>query len=241
MERTVDAQTKSPLSDGASQALVRVLSDSGKGRVVCILQERGRYHGFAEKVTQAMADRARVVWIECERVHVGSWLPITEGIRGVIAERSIRQASLVSLGAAGTLLQHLCLTEPRLVRTAVFVDAATRAHPSRGSRIVDWLEERLPLGLPLRQRQEGFDGKPFLQRIRCPTLVVTTNLADDYLLGQAESMASHLPTAWRLRLEHGREEQQLTQAVLDFYDIPARCPQKNLRSEGNSEGAADKN
>ncbi len=241
MENTVDAQTKSSILARDSQSLVRLLSDSGKGRVVCVLQERSTYSGFAQKLAQALAANARVVWIETERVHAGSWERITEGVRGIIAERSIRQASLVSLGAAGTLLQHLCLTEPRLVRTAVFVDAATRAHPSRGSRVVDWLEEHLPLGLPLRQRQEGFDGKPFLQRIRCPSLVVTSRLADEYLLGQAQSMVSHLPTAWRLALEAGREENQLMQAVLDFYDIPARCPQKNLRSEGTGELVVDKN
>ena len=218
-------------SSPAAEPAVRVLADAGKGRVVCLLQERGSYHGFASTLARDFEKNARVVWVETDVIDTVSWLSISEELRAVFLSKAIRQASIVGLGAAGTLLQRLCLTEPKLVRTAVFVDAATRAHPSKASRMVDWLEEHLPLGLPLRLRQEGFDGKPFLQRIRCPSLVVTTALADDYLHSQAQALASHLPTAWRLRLSSPGEEDQLMQAVLDFYDVAARCPQKNLRAE----------
>jgi hypothetical protein len=94
----------------------------------------------------------------------------------------------------------------------------------------------LPLGLPLRRVVRGFDSRPFLQRIRCPVLVVST--ADDSLEERrdAATMARRMPTAWQMTLQGrnklsvdgGSDERtaEFAQLVVEFSEVPARAPQK---------------
>ena len=159
-----------------------------------------------------------------------------EALRATLPSRGVRQGSFVGFGAAGALVQNLCLLEPRTVRAAVLFRASSRAHPRLIDRLVDRLEGALPLGLPLRRVVRGFDSRPFLQRIRCPVLVVST--ADDSLEERrdAATMARRMPTAWQMTLQGrsklsvdgGSDERtaEFAQLVVEFSEVPARAPQK---------------
>lgn len=167
---------------------IRTVSDTGKGRPFVIVHEQGAYTDFSAGISQALSERTRTVLLECSRTDDRNWRELSALLHGKLKELAIRQASLVGFGAAGSLVQNVCLEDLKVVRTVAFVDAASRPHPTRFSRLVDRLERSLPLGLPLRQRSQAFDSKPYLQRIRCPALVVTTQQAGAYLRRDRKSV-----------------------------------------------------
>ncbi|WKZ56248.1 MAG: hypothetical protein QY326_05780 [Bdellovibrionota bacterium] len=207
---------------------LRVVKDQGKGRPFVLLHESGSYAEWVELLLEALVKRTRVLRVECPRINDQNWRVVSRALMELSAGQGLKQCSFVSFGAAGILLQDLGLTDVKQVRTAVFIDASTRPHPTRFQRLIDRLEEIMPLGLPLRLRTEGFDGRAFLHRIRCPALVVTGPASSEFHLHQAELMARHLPTAWRVHLESSSAE-LLCNLVCEFQDVPAKCPQKNGR------------
>lgn len=206
--------------------IIKTISDAGKGRPFVIIHEQEAYTEFSARVSQALSERTRTVLLECSRVDDSNWRELSRLLLSKLTELGVRQASFVGFGAAAALVQNVCLEDLKLVRTAAFVDAASRAHPSRFARIIDRLERSLPLGLPLRLRSQGFDAKPYLQRIRCPALVVTTREAGAFLRTEAELLEAKLPTSWRLDLTEQDEAGELARQILDFQEVPARCPQK---------------
>ena len=207
---------------------IQTSSDTGKGRPFVIIHERGAYSSFSARIAQVLAERTRAILLESPRVSDSNWRELTKILHAKLKELSLRQASFVGFGAAGALVQNVCLEDLKIVRTVAFVDAASRAHPSPLTRFVERMERSLPLGLPLRQRSRGFDAKPYLQRIRCPALVVTTQESSAYLRSEAELLESKLPTSWRLDLSSSDEVTELANFILEFQEVPARCPQKNL-------------
>lgn len=209
---------------------IEVLSDAGKGRAFIVLHERDAYREFCERTTGVLSEKTRVVNIALPQVTPNNWRALTEDVLSWIRESSLRQVSFVSFGAAAAIAENVCLRELKLVRTLVMVDATSRAHASGWERFVQRVEASLPLGLPLRRRSDSFDGKPYLQRIRCPALVVTTAEASEHVRSEAVQFEQRLPTAWRLDLSGGDQPRELATHVLSFEEVPARCPQKNRAS-----------
>ena len=151
-----------------------VVSDSGSGRPFVLLIEKGDSEPAPRQLVEALQSRTRALLIEAPPILDSGWEEQSAAFGQFLASNGIRQASFVTFGACGSLVQALALREPKLVRTIVFINAATRSHPSAITKFIDRVEHALPLGLPLRLRESGFDAKPFLQRIRCPVLVVTS-------------------------------------------------------------------
>ena len=207
-------------------AAVRVCENKGKGRSFIILHEEERYNDFAHEVTEALSNKSKVVRIEMPIVNEKNWAEITRSLETCFDEEKIRQASIVAFGSASTIAQHLSLLSQKRVRSLILVDAETRPHPGPWSKMTDWLEKQLPLGLPLRSNSEAFDGKPFLQRIRCPVMVVTSPEADSYTLFEAETLLERLPISWRSELSVDDSANQLARLAVEFQDVRAKCPQK---------------
>jgi pimeloyl-ACP methyl ester carboxylesterase len=203
-----------------------LLTDSGSGRPCVVLHERGDTLRLATTLTETLSTKGRVLRIETPVVNDQNWEDLTTALLALLSERAVRHAAFISFGACGALVQALALRALRLVRTIVFVDASTRAHPSRMSRVVDQIEKWLPLGLPLRLAQSGFDAKPFLQRIRCPVLVVISPAASPYERSEATVLEAGLPTAWMATLGTANTSEELAALVLEFQEVPAKCPQK---------------
>jgi hypothetical protein len=207
---------------------LKLVSDIGKGRAFLVVREENSYAEFAKKVSDELSRRTRVVVLESPIVRDTNWGELSGQLLAQLKELSIRQASFVGFGAACSLIQNVCLQDIKLVRTAVFVDAASRAHPSALARFIDRVERALPLGLPLRLKNQGFDAKPYLQRMRCPALVVTTETASPHIRNEAELLEAMLPTSWRLDISTSDAVDKLAEQILNFQEVPARCPQKNL-------------
>jgi len=210
-------------------------AEGGVGRPFVLLYERASDGDFARHVYEQLSPKTRTILVRSPAITDDNWSGLTQELLEALRARGLRQASFVAFGAACSLVQNVCLSEAKLVRTAVFVDGASRAHPSLLSRFLDKIERALPLGLPLRLAHRGFDSRSFLQRIRCPALVVASHHASAAARADASEMAARMPTAWGLELGAEGAAKELGELVLAFSDVPARCPQKN--SGGAAAGA----
>ncbi len=227
MKLTTDGLVPGAEVQGIDARGILVHGDEGQGRTVCLIREGARDADLSQRLYNELKQRSRALLIELPVLDDNNWEFVTEQLRSAITEAAVRQASFIAYGPAATVVLNLYLKEPKVVRTVALLDAACRPHPSYISRAVDWIEERLPLGLPLRLRTAGFDAKPFLHRIRCPVLVLTSPLASPFLCAQAREMSARLPTAWHVELGE-TDATHLDELLLLFYDVPAKCPQKNI-------------
>jgi hypothetical protein len=205
------------------QHALEAISDEGQGRVTLAVCENNAlqlsfFHGLRP------AKGTRLIKIVIPEVEDANWRAIAAQFRNFHKERSLKHLSYVAFGGATTIVQYEALTNLRNIRTIVLVDATMRPHPSLFLRIVDKIEEKLPLGLPLRFNSDAFDSKPFLQRIRCPILVVTTRHASQYELEQAKQFLSVLPVAWGATLK--AESGELNDLLMQFSAVQAKSPQR---------------
>ncbi len=210
---------------------IEVLSDTGAGRTFITIVDEQKYLPFATAVAGKLAVRARSILLMSPAVNVSSWDGLSHLFSEKLAELGIRQASLVGMGAGATLVQNVALNQPKLVRSLAIVDSSSRPHPTRWDRCIDWLEEHLPFGLPLRLGTKGFNVKAYLHRLRCPVLVIATGKASSFIQEEVRGMNLRAPTAWRVFVGGTDEEQiaQLSDTLLSFQDTPAKCPQKNQK------------
>lgn len=204
------------------------LHDLGKGRAFIIISEPSAYQTFAQDLFAEISQTTRCILLEVPVVTELNWKEITSSLLEYLLQKNIRQASFVGFSDAASIVLNLALNDLKLVRSMVIVDAATRAHPSVFQRIVNRVENVLPLGLPLRSYDKGFDAESFLQRMRCPVLVITSQQAGAYIRSQTEVFKTGLPTAWSLSLSGQNTAHELKDMILDFQQTPAKCPQKNV-------------
>jgi hypothetical protein len=209
---------------------LKLIAESGSGRSFIIIYEENDHSDLAGALFEALQKTSRALLIAAPRIDDNNWQSLTKLLLDLLEIKGIRQASFVSFSDASALVMNISLQDLKLVRTLVLVDAATRPHPSLFSRMIDRLERFLPLGLPMRSYSKGFDAKSFLQRIRCPVLVVTTQRASLFILKEAEILMSSLPSAWYCKLDTIDEVGQLNIQVMEFQKVPAKCPQKNMRA-----------
>lgn len=210
---------------------IEIVSDGGSGRAFITIIDDSAYLPLASNVVEKLGTKARSVLLRCSPVTNTSWEALTAVLTTTLAQLGVRQASVIGMGAGATIAQNFALANPKSVRSLAIVDASSRPHPTRWERFVDWVEERLPFGLPLRLGSEGFNVKAYLHRLRCPLLVIATTRATAFVRDEIKSAALRAPTAWRIVLSGGDEAQsvQLSEALLAFQDTPAKCPQKNVR------------
>ena len=210
---------------------IEILSDKGSGRTFITIVDDEAYLPFAKAVVETLSTKARSVLLMSSSVTVLSWEGLSEALNAILVNLNVRQASIVGMGAGATLAQNLALSHPKTVRSLAIVDSSSRPHPSRWERLVDWVEEHLPFGLPLRLGSSGFNVKAYVHRLRCPLLVIVTSRAGAFVREELHSLASRAPTAWKIALTGPLDTQiaELSEALLTFQDTPAKCPQKNVK------------
>lgn len=214
------------LINAAPSALsIKTILDKGRGRPIVIVIEPSIAGATLAEYLGPLSEHFRVLLLEIPRVSKSNWRALTAQLKSLLAEAKIRHSSFVSFGAAGVLVQNIAVTEPKLVRSLIFINGSTRAHPTLGNRIVDFLEQHLPLGLPFRARSQHFDGMPFLHRIRCPVLLLSEPAGSgDGEREQSAVMAAGMPTAWSLQVKLD-DHSQLVRLIRNFQDVPAKSPQ----------------
>jgi pimeloyl-ACP methyl ester carboxylesterase len=214
-----------------SPSSITVLSDAGSGRTFITIVDDESYLPFAQAVVEKLSQKARSVLLMSSAVTASSWEALSEAFGATLTDLNVRQASVIGMGAGAALAQNLALTNPKAVRSLAIVDSSSRPHPTLWERAVDWLEERLPFGLPLRLGSHGFNVKAYVHRLRCPLLVIATSRASAFIREELASIALRAPTAWRVLLSGSLDSQiaELSDTLLDFQDTPAKCPQKNVK------------
>jgi pimeloyl-ACP methyl ester carboxylesterase len=219
---------------------MRTLLDTGSGRVFVTIFDDDAYEGMGRAIAEKLSATSRSILLRSAAVTGGTWEGLSEVVGEELQRLGIRQASLIGLGAGATLAQNVTLATPKLVRSLVLVDATSRPHPSRHERFVDWVESKLPFGLPLRLGNAGCNVQAYLHRVRSPVMVAVTRRADAFARADSKTFGRMVPTAWQIHASGSSEEEeitQLTEAIVAFQEVPAKCPQKNARKR-NVQSAA---
>lgn len=202
---------------------------AGRGRkIVIVYEQEGRLEAIAGATAHLLPESVQTYLVSIKPFAEQDWQERAHDLEQALLLAKIKNACLVGFASASSLVIHCCLNQPKLVRSLVLVDATTRPHPSRITRIIDKIENYLPVGLPFRSHRRTFNAAPFLQRIRCPAAVVTTSSASSYHLEEAEIFKSLLPTAWTRPITADKSSEDLSKFICDFQDVAAKRPQKNL-------------
>lgn len=206
---------------------IRLIAEHGSGKTIVSVYEKSHSSGqFADAIARSLPDSYRSILLEVDSFDERNWQERARELEDCISGMGLRFACFVSYGSVGALTQHLYLALPRAVRSMVMVDPTTRPHPSRWTRIVSALEEHLPVGLPFRSADSVFNSRPFLQRFRCPVLILTTTTATGYQQAEARILLDTLPTAWHETVQSTEIDSRIPELLIDFQAIAVKSPQR---------------
>lgn len=156
---------------------------------------------------------------------------ITEELISAATAANLRRLTLLGIDWGGSVVVQYCSDQPRNMRRALFWNARARLRRTSMDRVVEWIEQYLPLGLPLRPLSKAFDPRPILHRVRCPALVIVEESSDESLIAESEFLGARIPNAWVKKIKI----QNLAAEFEEFLEVPTKQPQKNLRA-GNGRG-----
>ena len=203
----------------------------GKGRPMVILHFSGSaFEAAARELYNSLENSGQIHLISIKHFS-DDWQIALDTLLQFLEQKGIRNASFAGFEDCTVLLQALILKRPKLVRSLILIDPATRARPTAFQEWISRVEHLLPLGLPFRSEIEGFDAEPFLQRIRCPLLLVLASKTDAYKKEQLEKISQRAPTSFFVEIDasHPLEfNRKLHDSILQFFEIPAKSPQKNI-------------
>lgn len=152
-----------------------------------------------------------------------------------IEKLGLKRITLVGVAEGANVVQALTILSPRLFRRAVLIDPQSRMNPAIFTKIIDWIEKYLPVGLPFKASNKEFDSRPFLHRIRCPILVLKTPSANFYNVLETNYIASKIPNCYHIALKEklikteGKGfSDEFLELLKNFNDVPVKRPQKNL-------------
>ena len=206
--------------------VLRVERDEGKGRTLVFLHEERC--SFSSEALAHLSARNRLIHLVTEDVTPQNWEELSNAVSKVFEERELRQVSFVCLEHASVIALHRSLDEGKFVRSLVLYHPICSPHPNAISRAVEWIEEKLPLGLPLRALQAGFHAPSFLHRVRCPTVILLKDSATEYVREQAHKLSHSIPTAWLVSMsDQDILEKTIGTIVEEMAEVPVKCPQKN--------------
>ncbi len=212
-------------------------SSSGNNSALLVVPSTSGSHHEGESLAQHLSDEFKVFLLDSELPAVNSVTEYAAEVVNKLVELGVRRIAVLGLSAGGSLTLALAVESPKLVRRVILVNPTTRIAPGLFSRVIDRLEEFLPLGLPLRKISRAFDARSTLHRIHCPVLVLNTRTVDEFHRYQAELIAQRIPNAWLKGLEEpefnsaGVISSELAKLIRDFVQVPGKRPQKNLPSE----------
>lgn len=203
--------------------------DSGTGRAFCLLVDNDHELILAKKISEQLEVKSRLLIYSLEEINQYNWQELSKTILEEFKDKKVRQVSMIGIKAAGAIAQNIALIDRKLCRSLILINTTTRPHPTSFSRVIDRIESILPLGLPLRQNSLNFDSKPFLQRLRCPALIITTQNSNEHEKSEAMILTKRIPTAWYYDSNKSNTAEDLAKLISEFEAVPAKCPQKNLQ------------
>lgn len=206
---------------------MKIIKEKGSGKAKLVVYTK-EYSSWAEKVYDLYNDESRIVLIDVGSITEDNWELEYNNFYELLVNNKLKQGAIISFGQACTLVQNLALKEYKIARPLILVDPTTRGNPSRFSKIIDKIESKLPLGLPLRLKMKGFDSRPYLQRIRFPINLVLSSKCNAYQRSEVKEFLGRAPTVFLKDLSESSEfERDLFQEINDFLLVPLKCSQKN--------------
>jgi hypothetical protein len=140
----------------------------------------------------------------------------------VLKEAKVRSVVAVAAASCAPLTICLALCYPKLVRQLILIDPLLRPHPSWLERLASSIERNLPFGLPLRTQHSGFDGEPFIHRLRLPVLVITTKQAGS----QGDKIIKKAPISWKICLTAPLDMNDLWKFLSHFQGVAVKFPMR---------------
>lgn len=147
-----------------------------------------------------------------------------EKLKQCFDEAKYKRLVVVGAGSEACLAQALAVAARKTTRKLVLFDALTRPSPSVFERFIDWLENSLPLGLPMGKSGKFFDARSLLYRISCPVLVVVADGASAYVKAQGKLLAERIANAYFYQ-----DSKLTSEELASFLNVPSKLPAKNLQ------------
>lgn len=205
--------------------VLRIERDEGMGRALVFLHEERT--AVPQVALERLSARSRLIHLVTKDVTPKNWESISNAVSEVFEKKELRQVSFVCLEHASVVALHRSLDEGKFVRSLILYHPISSPHPNFLTRVSNALEKRLPLGLPLRTLQPGFHAPSFLHRVRCPTVILLRNNADNYISEQSCNLAKSIPTAWLVRMNEKDDlDANISTIIEQMSEIPVKCPQK---------------
>ncbi|MDZ4786419.1 MAG: alpha/beta hydrolase [bacterium] len=203
-----------------------IIKDFGSGQPLVVVFESQNQNQVLSYFHELSLEDCKVLLVSCSKISDIGCDDLTEGLLKFLDLNSIKQATLLGVAEAGAVVQNFTIAYQRRVRRLILLDSPTRPYRSKFEKLLEKIEKVLPLGLPFRAVSAAFDSRSFLQRIRCPALIITTPLASGYIINQSKILINSMATAWGAKLELGEERKQMLDLLTSFFEIPAKRPQK---------------
>jgi hypothetical protein len=219
-------------SSGASKAHpadLTILSDTGSGKATVVFSAIGgtdsvERRSLQDVIAARLVGRIVVVGLpDCFIQERWRDLPIAVDI--LVESLGLRHVHLVAVDEATPAAQFLAISRPALVASLLLGNPQFRARSSVIERLVQFLEQLLPLGLPLRTGKDRFFSAAYLQRIRCPVLVVWDRPQTEKG-SHASTLVSQLPLGWEVVLDRGDGGASIQDMVNTFREVRVRCPMR---------------
>lgn len=217
-----------------SLTLVPCVDSPEQSSVILLIPDVTDIDASRVRLREEIAPGEKTYAVVGQGVESGHVEQYAELIEQQFLSKDFKRVTLVGIGRGANVAQAVAIVFPRIVRRVILVNATTRLAPSKFVRMVDRIERFLPLGLPMRSSSTSFDSRPYLHRVRCPALVLTTPSADSFVRAQADTISQAIPNAWRREtrgeVSHDSEfvSSELTTLIREFLDVPPKRPQKNL-------------
>jgi pimeloyl-ACP methyl ester carboxylesterase len=218
-----DFFTLRSIGEGMRPLIVVHTDEAVYSQFINVLSNEHTSHDIEKHYT---GDNAKTIFIRILPYDPLQWELVRDRLLEALKGEKVRQCCMIGFGRTGcAVAQSLYLKERKIIRSLLLVDPSTRESLSAYRRAIDWLENKLPFGLPLRVSDNSFYSMPYLNKFRCPVLIATTSVASNHQLVQATTMASAIPTAWSV---NSLEPNSLLELINVLKSIPAKRPMKTV-------------
>ncbi|HMO18181.1 MAG TPA: hypothetical protein PKA63_08220 [Oligoflexia bacterium] len=151
----------------------------------------------------------------------------------ILRDQGLRFSYLTGIGLGSCVVQQFAISHSRFARRVALFDPVSRVgvRSFLGSAI-DFLESKIPCGLPLRKGGSDFDSRSEIHRLHSPSLVCVSPEAGSYVVQESNLLCERLPNVWRgsfslTSLSDVSGVSNFFQTISSFLDVPAKAPQKN--------------
>lgn len=198
---------------GEGKALVVIRCDEGVGIGKRFESLTGRLSTFAQVLEFSVAPPQSG----------GDWRQVSDELDASLVARGIRHCPIVGVGEGAIIAHYLAVYRPKLCQSLILIDPVFERLSTWLSRLVDRIERVLPLGLPLRVGTDSFLPAPFLHRIRCPTLVVSSRGTGVGGEDATALMTQRIPNGW---YESVKADAEVADCIRSFLPVRHRYPMR---------------